>query len=495
MPEFRHALMALLMSMLCIASLQAAPLSTEQLQQQIAAFKHSSDYQLAPRTLQRAEAYLGAAMLAQEQGKSADAKTARNKTIATLAEARQTASRFKQQFTKLLSIRRDATSAAQITSASNTTAAGSSPIQTVKQANKEFSLAITSYEQGKLNQTRSHADNASQRYKQSLQTTLPILLTMAARTAGKAAVAGAKHYAPQTYRAANDKLNQLNAFISGTRQAMPEHPEEALYLARAAVHLTEQAKTLRRKKDSFEKITLKDHDLKLLLADALGIHHTPNAILANIDGRELLSAIKKLQRDLNHERSAHQQDIARLKKTYQQDLQRKLADRTNQLTQAQQSRMSTIKEAFKVKLERETFEKKRQQKLHKLFKKGEVEILLNLDGSLLIRLVSLKFGSGKSKIDAKYYDMLGRLKQAMDIYQDRSLRIEGHTDNHGDVKPNQILSLKRAEAVRDFLTSSGADGTRIKALGYGEVRPIASNDFPQGRAMNRRIDVVINAPK
>jgi len=91
--------------------------------------------------------------------------------------------------------------------------------------------------------------------------------------------------------------------------------------------------------------------------------------------------------------------------------------------------------------------------------------------------------------------LLGRLKQAMDIYQDRSLRIEGHTDDRGDVKPNQVLSLKRAEAVRDFLIAAGADGTRLKALGYGEVRPIASNEFTQGRDMNRRIDVIINAPK
>jgi len=214
-------------------------------------------------------------------------------------------------------------------------------------------------------------------------------------------------------------------------------------------------------------------------------------MLTDIKTRDLLRAVKKLNKELADERKAHRLDMARLGK----ELQNKLAAQTDEMKQEQQNQLSTIKEAFKAKLERETFEKKRQQRLQKLFKQGEAEILVNLDGSLLIRLTGLKFHSGRSKISSKYFDLLGRLKQAMDIYQDRSLRIEGHTDNRGDVKSNQVLSLKRAEAVRDFLIAAGADSTRLKALGYGEVRPIASNEFAQGRDMNRRIDVIINAPE
>jgi outer membrane protein OmpA-like peptidoglycan-associated protein len=85
------------------------------------------------------------------------------------------------------------------------------------------------------------------------------------------------------------------------------------------------------------------------------------------------------------------------------------------------------------------------------------------------------------------------VKKALDQYADRKVVIEGHTDNKGDAKSNQKLSLKRAETVRDFLTASGLQKGRVKALGYGEVRPIASNDYERGRAMNRRIDVLIKA--
>jgi outer membrane protein OmpA-like peptidoglycan-associated protein len=156
--------------------------------------------------------------------------------------------------------------------------------------------------------------------------------------------------------------------------------------------------------------------------------------------------------------------------------------------------MKQLKEAFRAKLERETFETRRLKSLRKLFRKGEVNIMANLDGSVLIRLSALKFAPGKSALDRKYFDLLRRLKQGLELYPDRKIVIEGHTDNQGDARANQRLSLKRAEGVRDFLVASGIPAGRLKALGYGEVRPIASNDYERGRAMNRRIDIIIQPP-
>jgi len=157
----------------------------------------------------------------------------------------------------------------------------------------------------------------------------------------------------------------------------------------------------------------------------------------------------------------------------------------------QGKQMGELKEAFRAKLERETFETRRQQKLHKIFKPAEVEILANLDGSLLLRLSALQFASSRTNIDKKYFDLLSRIRTGLELYPERKIIIEGHTDNRGDPKGNQILSLKRAETVRDFLIAAGMDGSHLKALGYGEVRPVASNDYDRGRAMNRRIDIII----
>ena len=69
--------------------------------------------------------------------------------------------------------------------------------------------------------------------------------------------------------------------------------------------------------------------------------------------------------------------------------------------------------------------------------------------------------------------------------------IEGHTDNVGTGAYNMELGTRRAEAVRDLLIKSGVDSKRIAAKGYGESQPIASNDTPEGRQTNRRVEVEV----
>jgi outer membrane protein OmpA-like peptidoglycan-associated protein len=71
------------------------------------------------------------------------------------------------------------------------------------------------------------------------------------------------------------------------------------------------------------------------------------------------------------------------------------------------------------------------------------------------------------------------------------LQISGHTDNVGDDQKNLILSKKRAEAVKAFMVSQGIEGTRLNPLYFGETMPIATNDTPEGRQKNRRVEMKI----
>jgi outer membrane protein OmpA-like peptidoglycan-associated protein len=73
----------------------------------------------------------------------------------------------------------------------------------------------------------------------------------------------------------------------------------------------------------------------------------------------------------------------------------------------------------------------------------------------------------------------------------RLLRIEGHTDNLGDDAHNLDLSHRRAHAVMRALLDRGVDPARLKAMGYGETRPIANNKLSPGRAKNRRVEFMI----
>jgi OOP family OmpA-OmpF porin len=69
---------------------------------------------------------------------------------------------------------------------------------------------------------------------------------------------------------------------------------------------------------------------------------------------------------------------------------------------------------------------------------------------------------------------------------------EGHTDAVGSDEYNQALSLRRANAVRDYLVAGGIDAARIQVEGYGESRPVASNDTDDGRAQNRRTELRVS---
>jgi len=79
----------------------------------------------------------------------------------------------------------------------------------------------------------------------------------------------------------------------------------------------------------------------------------------------------------------------------------------------------------------------------------------------------------------------------LQAYPNSTVQIVGHTDNTGDAAYNQQLSNRRADAVADVLLREGVQASRIQAFGRGEDQPIASNLTPEGKAQNRRVEIVI----
>ncbi|MDX8407986.1 MAG: OmpA family protein [Mariprofundaceae bacterium] len=406
----------------------------------------------------------------------------------------ETTQTFRQKYKLLLQAKKSAEASLKALNKEGASfPASDDPHTLLSEAEDELAAAVKGMEEGRLNETQQHATAAESLYRKALDIMIPGLSARASRLISKASSAGAKRYAPQTLQAAMDRAGSLRAYADGLSDSVPERPADALNLARAALDLARQVKAWRKKPASHEELVLNGRNLRMQLARHLHMPVDTADPVADVTAADLLKAVDTLQNDLQEERFAHQADIKRLQAEHKVELEAKLAEQRSTFLQARNAQLSSMKEAFRAKLERETFEKKRQARVLKLFKPGEASILANLDGSLVIRLTGLQFAPNKSKIDEKYYQLLSRLKQALDVYSDRNVRIEGHTDNQGDVKSNQLLSLKRAEAVRDFLVAAEVDSSRLKALGYGEVRPIASNEFARGRAMNRRIDITIEA--
>ena len=78
-----------------------------------------------------------------------------------------------------------------------------------------------------------------------------------------------------------------------------------------------------------------------------------------------------------------------------------------------------------------------------------------------------------------------------DLSRADKVKITGYTDNAGAADYNKTLSMKRAEAVRDYLVSIGVDANKMEAMGQGEAKPVADNSTQEGRTKNRRVEIEV----
>ena len=130
------------------------------------------------------------------------------------------------------------------------------------------------------------------------------------------------------------------------------------------------------------------------------------------------------------------------------------------------------------------------------FSKDEGEILLTPAGEVVMRVHSIAFGVGSADLAGGQQALLAKIADAVRRFPGAPVRIEGHTDDTGSRSANLRLSRRRAETVARLLEKElGLASEEITTEGFGPDRPVALNSTPEGRARNRRIDVVIGAPR
>lgn len=280
----------------------------------------------------------------------------------------------------------------------------------------------------------------------------------------------ARKFAPDSYALATNKLEATDAFISKhpyEKEKMLEMANDALFEAWRCIRVTRQSKKVK---------TMRPEQITLWYEKAL--YQTAGALSApdmrdepfEIQVENILSSITALKKD----RNSMQVEIDTLQK--QTAL---LADRTRK-EQAAKERLAAEKKF------NELFGEVRN-----LFDANEAEV--NKQGDqLLIRLGAIKFPVGKYVIMQENYGLLSKVQLAIRIFGEPDVVIEGHTDSTGSDELNQHLSEQRAYAVGQYLIANRTlPADRIEAVGFGAIRPLASNKTAQGRAVNRRIDVII----
>ncbi|PWQ98893.1 OmpA family protein [Leucothrix arctica] len=113
----------------------------------------------------------------------------------------------------------------------------------------------------------------------------------------------------------------------------------------------------------------------------------------------------------------------------------------------------------------------------------------------LLKKDKIQFESGSIKLQKASLSLLENIARASGRCPDQLISINGYTDSAGSAKTNKVLSKQRADAVMEYLVKLGLNPSRLKAEGYGEAKPVASNKTEKGRAENRRIELIVKGLK
>lgn len=134
---------------------------------------------------------------------------------------------------------------------------------------------------------------------------------------------------------------------------------------------------------------------------------------------------------------------------------------------------------------------KQEDKLRMQLQSTGVSVTRNGDSIILNMPGNITFATNSSNISADFYQVLDSVAVVVNEFEKTYVDIIGHTDSSGALQYNQTLSESRANSVASYLESQKVVSQRIITRGAGPSQPIASNDTPEGRSMNRRVEIIL----
>jgi outer membrane protein OmpA-like peptidoglycan-associated protein len=141
---------------------------------------------------------------------------------------------------------------------------------------------------------------------------------------------------------------------------------------------------------------------------------------------------------------------------------------------------------------REAAEAREHDALQKLAQAAALSVKEEARGTVIVLPGSVLFASGEYQLTPEAQQKLALIADTLAPQaKTHEIVVEGHTDSKGTPTSNQILSENRARAVMDFLVSRGVPRGAITSVGIGQARPVADNATAEGRASNRRVEIII----
>jgi len=192
------------------------------------------------------------------------------------------------------------------------------------------------------------------------------------------------------------------------------------------------------------------------------------------------------------QRDAATKEVASLTQRNLSAAQQGLQAAKGELAQSKQTLNMTAEQLAAEKKAREAAEKRARDAMDKLAVAAALAVKQEERGTVIVLPGAVLFATDKWDILPSAQVKLDQVADALKSQQDEAkMVVEGHTDSQGDDAHNLKLGQNRADSVRNYLVSKGVKGESITAVGIGEGRPVADNKSAEGRANNRRVEIII----
>jgi outer membrane protein OmpA-like peptidoglycan-associated protein len=137
------------------------------------------------------------------------------------------------------------------------------------------------------------------------------------------------------------------------------------------------------------------------------------------------------------------------------------------------------------------YQDRQEAKLRQQLQGTGVDVIRDGDNITLDMPSGITFAFNSSDVNAQFYPVLDKVAATLGEYNQTTVNVAGHTDSVGSDSYNQRLSEQRASSVAGYLQSRGVANQRLQIYGYGESRPVDTNDTEAGRANNRRVEITL----
>jgi outer membrane protein OmpA-like peptidoglycan-associated protein len=270
----------------------------------------------------------------------------------------------------------------------------------------------------------------------------------------------------------------------------------AATLAPAELHTAKKALVVAERESSDEPFAPRTLDLayiamrKAQRAEALGNAAAATAAVAAIEAQRVRvqgDVIASQKGRLHASETALERQQGELNRQ-----QAELATKDGQLAQKEAETLAERNARLAAEAKAAESEKKAKDAMDALGR--EIAMKEDTRGTVITLSGSVLFVTGKSTLLPGATAQLDKVADALTKLPERHFTIEGHTDSTGSYAINADLSARRANAVRDYLISRGVSADAVSAVGVGSQRPVADNKSTAGRAMNRRVEIIVDRP-